>query len=74
MFSLNAPRQPVKPITKAIEPVTINIKAGSSVKFVICEKLLKVSFSDHAHNPIKHMESPNVQNRTLEPNIKYLRQ
>lgn len=52
----------------------IKINAGSNAIFVNLEKLLKISFSFHAHTPTVRMHSPKSQNKTLKLKITYLRQ
>ena len=58
VFSLRAPTQPVKPMTKVMAPAQMKMKAGSSAMLVSLLRLLKVSFSDQAQIPIASTPSP----------------
>lgn len=58
VFSRRAPRAPLNPITNVTKPKMIRTNAGSNATFVNFEKLLKISFSVHAHIPTPKMKSP----------------
>uniref|UniRef100_A0A0B7AFI6 Uncharacterized protein n=1 Tax=Arion vulgaris TaxID=1028688 RepID=A0A0B7AFI6_9EUPU len=74
VFSLRAPTQPVKLMKNMDVPTTIKRRAGSSAMLVSLLTFWNTSFSDHAHSPIAISMRPMPQNKTLNPNIKYLTQ
>lgn len=73
MFSLRAPTQPVKPMTKVMAPVQMKMVAGSSVMLVSKERLLMVFFSVQAHTPMARMLKPKSWRETRVCNVALVR-
>ena len=71
VLSRRAPTQPANPMIKVIIPVHIKINAGSNAIVVILAKLLKVSFSVHAHTPTAKIQSPVSCKKKKHFRIKY---
>uniref|UniRef100_A0A0B6YHD7 Uncharacterized protein n=1 Tax=Arion vulgaris TaxID=1028688 RepID=A0A0B6YHD7_9EUPU len=74
VFSLSAPMQPVKLMLNMDIPTTINRRAGSRAIFVSLVTFWYTSFSAQAQSPIASNMKPIIQNRTLNPNIRYFMQ
>ena len=59
LFSLRAPMQPVKPMTKTSSPAMISRRAGSNGIWLSFPKFWNMSFSVQAQSPMPNIIPPN---------------